>query len=130
MFTYESTIKVGQRNRVWVCKQAREGNFRSDLYGSNAASKNTRFHVNVWGSITRYGKGILKAFWGNINAQVYISIVDKCLWPAVSKFFPSGHFIYQEYNAPIHKAKVVKEHIMQNIAMFYHGPHTPRTSTQ
>ena len=95
-------------------KQAGEGNFRPDLYGGKAASKNTRFHNNVWGSITWYGKGILKAFWGNINAQVYISIVDKCLWPVVSKYFPSGHFIYQEYNAPIHKAKVVKEYIMQN----------------
>ena len=27
--------------------------FRPDLYGSNAASKNTRFHVNVWGSMDK-----------------------------------------------------------------------------
>ena len=30
------------------------------------------------------------------------------------KIFSSGHFIYQEYNASIHKAKVVKEYMMQN----------------
>ena len=59
-------------------------------------------------------KVFLKFFWGNINAQVYISIVDERLWPEVSKFFPSGHFIYQEDNAPIHKAKVAKEYMMQN----------------
>ena len=87
IFTYECTIKVGQRNRVLVWKQAGEGSFRQDLYGSIAASKNTRFHVNVWSSISWHGQGILKAFWGDINAQVYISIVE-CLWPVVSKFFP------------------------------------------
>ena len=114
IFTDECTIKVGQRNRVWVWKQAGEGSFRPDLYGSNAASKNTRFQVNVRGSITCYGQGILKVVGGTINAQEYISIVDECLWPVVSKHFPSGHFIYQEDNAPIHKAKVVKEYMMQN----------------
>ena len=110
----EGTIKVGQRNRVWVWKQTGEGSFRSDLYGSNAESKNTRVQVNVWGSITWHGQGILKVFGGNINALVYISIVDECLWPVVSNFFCNGHFIYQEVNAPIHKAKVVKKYMMQN----------------
>ena len=72
IFTDQCTIKVGQRNRVWVWKQAGEDSFRPDLYGSNAASKNTRFQVNVWGSITWYGQGILKVVGGTINAQVYI----------------------------------------------------------
>ena len=110
----EGNIKVGQRNRAWVWKQTGEGSFRSDLYGSNAASKNTRVQVNVWGSITWHGQGILKVFGGNINALVYISIVDEFLWPVVSNFFCNGHFIYQEVNAPIHKAKVVKKYMMQN----------------
>ena len=67
-----------------------------------------RYHINVWGAITWFGQGILKILHGTINAEVYINILDECLWPIVAKYFLERESIFQEDNAPIHKAKKVK----------------------
>ena len=45
---------------------------------------------------------------------MYINILDECLWPIVAKYFLEREFIFQEDNAPIHKAKKVKYYMSNN----------------
>ena len=109
IFCDECTIRVGQRNRIYVFKQDGEGRHRPDVYGGIIAKKLLRYQINVWGAIIWFGQGILKILHGTINAEVYINILDECLWPIVAKYFLEREFIFQEDNAHIRKAKKVQE---------------------
>ncbi|KAH3872092.1 hypothetical protein DPMN_035305 [Dreissena polymorpha] len=49
---------------------------------------------------------------GNINAEKYISILEDNLLPVVALHFPDGRYIFQDDNAPIHRARVVSQYSM------------------
>ena len=60
--------------------------------------------------ITYYGQGYLKVLEGRINTKKYLGVLDECLWPAVQRYFAGGGYIFQEDNAPTHKANLVKRY--------------------
>ena len=88
-----------------------EGQYIPDLYGGVPPTKLAKFKVNVWGCISWHGQGTPRVIEGRVNAQTYIGILDECLWSVVAKHFPRGNFLFQEDNAPIHKARVVKSYM-------------------
>jgi hypothetical protein len=45
----------------------------------------------------------------NINVQKYIEIIDNHIWPVVAAHFPSNEYVFQDDNAPVHRARSVKE---------------------
>ena len=112
IFSDECTVKVGQNFRVWVWKKNDEGGHRP-VAGVTPATSTTRFSINVWGCITYFGQGYLKILEGQINAEKYLEVLDECLWSTVQQCFPDGGYIFQEDNAPIHKANVVKRYFQE-----------------
>ena len=58
--------------------------------------------------------GTLTVINGNINASKYIEIVDNFVWPVIARHFPDDNYIYQDDNAPVHRARIVKEYFEQN----------------
>ena len=58
--------------------------------------------VLFWGCITYRGVGQLVPVEGNMNSEKYINVLDECLWPVVTKHFPTNRWILQENNAPCH----------------------------
>ncbi|XP_076038416.1 uncharacterized protein LOC143023691 [Oratosquilla oratoria] len=46
---------------------------------------------------------------GRINSQDYLGILGDQVHPMVQELFPEGNAIFQDDNAPIHKARIVKE---------------------
>ena len=66
----------------------------------------------------------MKVLEGRINTKKYLGVLDECLWPNVQGYFAGGEYIFQEDNAPTHKANLVKKvlpgekycpHLMVNV---------------
>ena len=50
---------------------------------------------------------------GRINTEKYLEVLDECLWSIVQRYFADGGYIFQEYNAPTHKANLVKRYFQE-----------------
>jgi len=65
--------------------------------------------VMFWGCITSKGVGRLSICSGMMNAQKYIETLNAKLLPTIKNFFSNKVYIFQDDNAPCHRAKAVKE---------------------
>ncbi|VDI01470.1 Hypothetical predicted protein [Mytilus galloprovincialis] len=63
----------------------------------------------IWGCITYHGVGTITVVEGNINALKYIEIIDNNLWPVVVRHFPDDNYVFQDDNAPVHRALSVQD---------------------
>ena len=63
--------------------------------------------------ITYHGQGYLKVLEGRINTEKYLEVLDECLWPTVHRNFADGGYVFQEDNAPTHKANLVKRYFQE-----------------
>jgi hypothetical protein len=70
-----------------------------------------------WGCITKIymyeGVGTLTVVDGNINAQKYIEVIDNFAWPVIACHFPYNNYVFQDDNAPVHRARVVNEYMAE-----------------
>jgi hypothetical protein len=69
------------------------------------------FSVMVWGCICYNGVGTLTKVEGNINANKYISILEDNIWPVIVRHFPGNDYLFQDDNAPVHRARSTKEYL-------------------
>ena len=76
--------------------------------------RGSRLSLMIWGCITYEGVGTITVVTGNINALKYIEIVDNFVWPVIARHFPADNYIYQDDNAPVHRAQIVKDYMEQN----------------
>jgi hypothetical protein len=67
-----------------------------------------------WSCITAAGPGSLIPVTGTVTAVKYIDILQQHLIPHCSVWYPDGNFIYQQDNAPCHKASTVQQFLMNN----------------
>lgn len=74
-----------------------------------------RMSLMLLGCITYEGMGTLTIVNGNINASKFIDIIEKNVWPIIARHFTNNEYIYQDDNAPVHWARIVKEYINQNL---------------
>jgi hypothetical protein len=58
-----------------------------------------------WGCIIFNGVGTLATVNGNINAAKYIEILEENLWPVIVRHYPEENYIFQDDNAPVHRAR-------------------------
>src|SRR6218665_1820141 len=59
------------------------------------------------------GVGRLHIVDGTVNATKYISILQKCMVPSAQQLFRE-QFLFQDYSAPRHRAKLVTKWKSQN----------------
>lgn len=110
IFSDECKIVIGQNNRVYVSRRPGE-EYRPECLCPGTVP---RVSLMVWACICWNGVGTITLVNGNINAERYIQIVDTNLWPVVARHFPENNFIYQDDNAPVHRARIVKEYKRTN----------------
>ena len=55
----------------------------------------------------------MKVLEGRINTKKYLGVLDECLWPTVQRYFAGGGYIFQEDNAPTHKANLAKRYFQE-----------------
>ena len=73
-----------------------------------------KFEVMIWGCISWFGPGTVTAVNGNINAIKYQDILEDHLWPVIAQHFPQGGYIFQDDNAPVHRARSTVAYKTQN----------------
>ena len=73
-----------------------------------------KFEVMIWGYISWFGPGTVTAVDGNINAIKYQDILEDHLWPVNAQYFPQGRYIFQDDNAPVHRARSTVAYKTQN----------------
>ena len=110
IFSDECKVEVGMDNRVLIWRRPREEWTPQCLNPGRGA----RMSLMIWGCTTYEGVGTLTVINGNINAAKYIEIVDNFVWPVIARHFPDDNYIYQDDNAPVHRARIVKEYFEQN----------------
>jgi hypothetical protein len=110
IFSDESHVVLRQNNRVYVWRSAQES-YRPDCMYTISKPK---VSVMIWGCISWYGPGTLCKVQSNINAQKYINILDNHLWSAIAQHFPANNYVFQDHNAPVHRAHVEQEYKHRN----------------
>lgn len=63
----------------------------------------------IWGCITYHGIGTICVVDGNINAEKYISVLDENMLSVSLRHFADGNYIFQDDNAPVHRARIVQD---------------------
>ena len=111
IFSDESKIMVGHDSRVYVWRKKDEG-LQSDL--ETPRQHKPCYEVMIWGCVTWEGVGTITAVNGNINAEKYQEILDDNLWPVIVRHFPAENYIFQQDNAPVHRARTTQEFLHRN----------------
>ncbi|GFX11330.1 transposable element Tcb1 transposase [Trichonephila clavipes] len=65
--------------------------------------------VEVWGCLSSHGVGRLHIISGTVKAMDYIEILQNKLLPTARDLFGNQSWIFQDDNAPCHRAKVVQK---------------------
>ena len=110
IFSDESEVEIGLDNRVYIWRRAGE----EWLPACTFPPPTKRLGVIIWGCITFNGVGTLDFVEGNINALKYTDILEDNLWPVVARRFLQNNSIFQDDNAPIHRARKATECKEQN----------------
>ncbi|GFV00584.1 DDE_3 domain-containing protein [Trichonephila clavipes] len=63
----------------------------------------------VWGCMSSHGFGRLHIVSGTVKAMDYIEILQNKLLPTARDLFGNQSWIFQDDNAPCHRAKVVQK---------------------
>ena len=69
--------------------------------------------VHVWGAINYGGRCALRVIEGNVNARTYKEILEVNLLPYAREQF-QDNFVYQDDNAPPHRARLVRQFLDDN----------------
>jgi hypothetical protein len=67
----------------------------------------------IWGCITFNGVGTLTTGMETLMPQ-NIAILEDNLWPVIVRHYPEENFIFQDDNAPVHRARSVQDYKTQN----------------
>jgi transposase len=110
IFSDESQVVIGTDNRVYLWRKDCE----VDSPHLVCTLSKRKVSLMVWGCITYEGMGTLVPVEGNINGQKYINIIDNNLWPVIARHFPENNYVFQDDNAPVHRARVVKAYMEEN----------------
>ena len=110
IFSDECKVIIGENNRVYVWRRPGEEWMPQCI----SPGRGARVSLMIWGCICWNGPGTLTVVNGNINAEKYREILDNELWPDVARHFPQNDFIFQDDNAPVHRARSVLNYKTEN----------------
>lgn len=111
IFSDESKIVIGQNSRVYIWRKRGKG-WRPDLVEARRAKPS--YEVMIWGCISWHGVGTITAVNGNINAEKYQQVLNDDLWPVIVRHFSNEQYIFQDDNAPVHRARSMQDFIHRN----------------
>ncbi|GFV52689.1 transposable element Tcb1 transposase [Trichonephila clavipes] len=81
--------------------------------------------VMVWGCMSSHGVGRLHIVSGTVKAMNYIEILQNKLLPTARDLFRNQPWIFQDDNAPCHRAKVVQKWLKDHTVNRINWPRQP-----
>ena len=107
IFSDESSFSLfPTTGRVYVWRQPKEAFYPDCLLPT---VKHGGGSVMIWGAISWKSAGPMITLHGRINSRDYLGILGNQVHPMVRELFPEGNAIFQDDNAPIHTARIVKD---------------------
>lgn len=88
-----------------------------EAYNSDCLRRQVKYpgSVMVWGCMSAKGVGVLHIIDGTVNAAAYGSILTSHLLPSIEKLQTTeGEFIFQQDNAPCHRARTITSWFANN----------------
>ena len=110
IFSDEKTFQSCNNGKIRVY---RPSGTRYDERYTNKTNQSGRFSINVWGWISARGPGVCQIVQGRLNAPLYCNILNQVMIPSVDAVYGQD-FIFQQDNAPIHKARIVQNYLEEN----------------
>ena len=110
IFSDECKVEIGNNHKVYVWRKAGE-EWDRDCLRTPVVK---RLSLMIWGCITYNGIGLISVLNGNMNAQNYLDVLENNLWPIFARHFPNQPYIFQDDNAPIHRAHIVNNYMEEN----------------
>jgi hypothetical protein len=71
----------------------------------------------VWwsgGGLSFNGIWTLTDVKGNINSQIYINALENNLWLVIARYFADNEYVFQDDNAPVHRARITENYKQEN----------------
>ena len=123
-FSDEMNIEVDNRkNRVQLRRKP------SEKYNDDCLQETRRQgsgSIGIWACLTYQGLFFYKLFDGRLDAELYIDILGNCLLPTIDSFASDESIIFQQDNAPCHRARSVKEWFRENnVEVLTWPPYSP-----
>ena len=107
LFSDEMNIEVDNRkNRICIRRTTAEKYNQDCIIKPNKQGSGS---IGIWCCMSYYGLGIHCIFDGRLNAARYIEILNNNLIESMRKLRQNQPFIFQQDNAPCHRAKKVVE---------------------
>jgi hypothetical protein len=108
LFSDESTFQMVPSKHRWYIHRRSWEKFMPNCIQPTV--KHGGKSVMMWGCISGFGIGALHECQGHVNSQQYLQILQGPMLDSANNLipFPNQHFIFQEDNAPVHTARVVK----------------------
>jgi hypothetical protein len=110
IFFRTTRLIVGENNRIFIWRKPGEEWLPQCLSPGCKA----KMSLMIWVCVTFNGVGTLTTVNGNINAAKYIEILEDNLWPVIVRHYPEEKYIFQDDNAPLHRARSVQYYKTQN----------------
>jgi hypothetical protein len=101
IFSDEKVFQSSPNGQLRVCRRR---NTRYDEQYIQKTERSGRFSVNMWAWIFVVSPGVMLHVEPRLNADIYIMILEDVMLRSVRRVFPSGDFIFQQDNCPIHTA--------------------------
>ena len=100
-----------RKSRIYIRRQTDE------KFNEECVQQSTRQgsgSIGVWACLTYKGVGFLKKFDGRLDSHRYLDILNDYLLPTIEKFDPEEPIIFQQDNAPCHRARIIKSWFDEN----------------
>ena len=68
----------------------------------------------IWGCLSFKRIGTLTDVKGNINSQIYIDVLENKLWLVIARHFADNEYVFQDDNAPVHRARITENYKQEN----------------
>ena len=124
LFSDEMNIEVDNRKGRIMLRRLPSEKYHPDciVERTRAGSGSTR----LWACMSGYGFGLFQLFNGRLNLHSYIDIIDKNLVASKKKLKMPNSFIFQQDNAPCHRAKSVANWMKRrNVKTLQWPPNSP-----
>jgi hypothetical protein len=110
IFSDETHIQLTPHGQVWV--QRPVGEALNMEYTAKVEKLEGR--VSLWGCFCATEIGSAELYVDTLDAARYRDILQHSLLPSARSFFPSGMWYFQQDNAPIHTAGLMREWFHNN----------------
>ena len=111
-FSDEMNIEVDDRKCRPMLRRK-----RNEKYLEECVQESTRKgsgSIGIWAVLTYQGVLFFHLYEGRLDAERYIDILGNCLLPAIDFFRSEDKIIFQQDNAPCHRARIIKDWFEEN----------------